>query len=353
MRIASKEFWTGKRVLITGHTGFKGSWLSHWLLRLGAEVTGIGLPPKTHPSLYTLLQLDEHIDSALIDIRNLQALSKFICAKDPEIVFHLAAQPLVLESYRQPQETFSVNVQGTVNVLECLRCLKSIRAAVLITTDKVYKNNNQVHPYRETDTLGGHDPYSASKAACELVIDSYRSSFFQINGPNMASVRAGNIIGGGDWSQDRLIPDAIRAWSNGRELEIRHPNSVRPWQHVLEPLNAYLVLAQHLWVSDALSGAFNFGPPPQSRATVMELLTLGKDFFPYHGTKVLPSDGKHVHEAGLLSLDSSKAAAMAGLRSKWSLTKSVQRTLSWYLQFSMGRSALSLCDQDIDEYLND
>ncbi len=237
------DFWYDKRVLITGHTGFKGGWLTLWLQSLGAEICGIGLPPDTTPSLFELADVSAGITHHIQDIRDAARIDKIVQDFDPEIVFHLAAQPLVRASYSDPPTSFDINVMGTVNVLEALRHCASVKSIVVITTDKVYENLETGQSFKESDPLGGHDPYSASKAATEIVVQCYRKSFFDGAGVALASARAGNVIGGGDWSADRLIPDAIRAWSTGKTLEIRSPASVRPWQHVLEPLHGYIVLA--------------------------------------------------------------------------------------------------------------
>ncbi|MFY8051770.1 MAG: CDP-glucose 4,6-dehydratase, partial [Armatimonadaceae bacterium] len=261
-------FWNGKRVVITGHTGFKGSWLTLWLSQLGAKVTGIALEPCTTPSIFNEANIAECCDHHVCDIRDAAKTASLIKAANPEIIFHLAAQPLVRLSYREPLETFASNVMGTANVLNALRECPDCRTAVMITTDKVYHNREWAWPYREDDTLGGHDPYSASKAACEIVINSFRQSFLNDAGVAVASVRAGNVIGGGDWSEDRLIPDAVRAWTSGQTLSIRRPDSVRPWQHVLEPLRGYIELAEKLHETPSLAGAYNFGPRTHMAATV-------------------------------------------------------------------------------------
>ncbi len=236
----STAFWHGKRVLVTGHTGFKGGWLVLWLRQLGATVCGTALPPATNPNLFELARVAEGIDSHFCDIRDSEHLAALVRACRPDIVLHLAAQPLVRASYRDPLGTFSSNIMGTAHVLDALRGLDSVRVALMVTTDKVYRNLEQPYPYREDDALGGHDPYSASKAASEIVIASYRDAFLREQGVAVASARAGNVIGGGDWSEDRLIPDAVRAWQADEILEIRRPQAIRPWQHVLEPLHGYL-----------------------------------------------------------------------------------------------------------------
>ena len=343
------NFWKGKRVLLTGHTGFKGAWMALWLCRLGAQVTGVSLPPETEPSLFDLAKIDAITDTHFCDIREATTVAGLIKKAQPEIVFHLAAQALVHASYRDPLMTFSTNVQGTANVLDALRHLDSVRSVVVITTDKVYKNLEQSYPYRETDALGGYDPYSASKAAAEIVIASYRDSYLNDQGIALASARAGNVIGGGDWSADRLIPDAIRAWNSNRPLQIRRPRAVRPWQHVLEPLSGYLQLAEQLWLKPELAGAYNFGPQTHEAATVGEVVRLAQAA--YGKGEVIWSDGTEgPHEAGWLALEIAKVRAVLGIKPNWSLTETVQRTIDWYRQQSEGADALTMCEADLAAY---
>jgi len=344
-----RNFWHGKRVLLTGHTGFKGAWLTLWLNRLGAEVTGISLPPNTSPSLFELAGVQASCHSHFCDIRDAQAIARLSAAVRPEIVFHLAAQPLVRASYQQPLETFSTNVIGSANVLDALRGSETPRVAVMITTDKVYRNNEWPWPYRENDTLGGHDPYSASKAAAEIVIESYRHAFLAKQGLAVASARAGNVIGGGDWSADRLIPDAVRAWQAGTTLEIRRPQAVRPWQHVLDPLAGYLVLAQKLWGDAGLAGAYNFGPPSQNAATVREVIELART--EHAEAKVrYDEEGKGPHEAQWLTLETAKTMHNLGFQPILSLADSVQLTMEWYRAQRNGEDSRQLCTQQIFAY---
>jgi len=340
------EFWKGKRVLLSGHTGFKGSWLALWLNRLGASVTGIALPPVTAPSLFTLAGITSLLESHEIDIRDSEALESCIVDSDPEIVFHLAAQPLVRASYRDPIGTLSTNIQGTANLLEALRRLQRLRVVVAITTDKVYQNLEHPFPYRETDALGGHDPYSASKAAAELVIASYRDSFLVNKNVAVASARAGNVIGGGDWSEDRLVPDAVRSWGSGRPLVVRRPDAIRPWQHVLEPLGGYLQLAERLWAQPALAGAYNIGPLTHEAASVRRVIELARAAYG-KGTVRYEDDTDSPHEAGWLALEVAKARAVLGVRPRWSLDQAVTRTLEWYRSYADGVSALTLCEADL------
>lgn len=343
-------FWDGKRVLVTGHTGFKGGWLAIWLSRMGARVTGIALPPDYSPSLCELARLDEIAASRICDIRNASGVTSIMREVDPQVVFHLAAQPLVRESYRHPLETLATNVQGTANVLDATRALQSLKVVVVVTTDKVYRNLEHDHPYREDDTLGGHDPYSASKAAAELVVSCWRDSFLTDRRTAVASARAGNVIGGGDWSADRLIPDAVRAWSSGNVLCIRRPTAVRPWQHVLEPLCGYLRLAERLWYDPAAAGAYNFGPPAHEVATVRDVITLARRA--YGKGEIDWGDGTAgPHEAGLLRLDITKAQRVLGFVPRWQLDTAVRRTLDWYRRQSAGEHARRLCDEEIASFL--
>ena len=343
------SFWHGKRVLLTGHTGFKGVWMALWLNRLGAQVTGVSLAPETTPNLFSLAGIQTITDSHFCDIRESTALATLIKKAQPEIVFHLAAQALVHASYRDPLMTFATNVQGTANVLDALRQIDSVRAVVAITTDKVYKNLEQPYPYRETDALGGHDPYSASKAAAEIVIASYRDSYLNYRGISVASARAGNVIGGGDWSADRLIPDAIRAWNAKQLLQIRRPQATRPWQHVLEPVAGYIKLAEQLWQEPTVAGAYNFGPQTHEAATVREVVQLAQGTY---GTgQVSWGDGTEgPHEAGWLALEIAKARTALGVQPRWPLVESVQRTIHWYRQQHEGADARALCEADIAAY---
>ena len=349
-KTTSPKFWYGKRVLLTGHSGFKGAWLSYWLDQMGAKVTGVSLPPSTNPNLFTLVKIDQVLDNHFLDIRDSKGLEKVILKSEPEIVLHLAAQALVRTSYDNPLETFSTNVMGTANVLNALRRAESVRAAVFVTTDKVYKNLEHTYPYRENDTLGGYDPYSASKAASEIVIDSYRDSFLSGSGVAIASARAGNVIGGGDWSENRLIPDAIRSWNQSLPIQIRRPDAVRPWQHVLEPLNSYLVLAESLYKDPELSGAYNFGPQTHEVATVRRVIEMAQQS--YGAGDVLWGDGLDgPHESGLLSLETAKARAVLGIIPRWNLEEAITRTMSWYKNYFSGSSAHALCDRDIMAFL--
>ena len=344
------EFWLGKRVLLTGHTGFKGSWLAFWLGQLGAQVTGVALPPLTQPNLFSLARLESLTTSHELDIRETVALASVVEQADPEILFHLAAQPLVRASYRDPVGTFSTNVQGTVNLLDALRPSKAIRVVVAVTTDKVYQNLEHPFPYRESDALGGHDPYSASKAAAELAIACYRDAFLRAKGVAVASARAGNVIGGGDWSEDRLIPDAVRAWSAGQSLDIRCPEAIRPWQHVLEPLASYLLLAERLWVDPQLAGAYNFGPLTHEAATVRDVIECARAAFPNAVVQYGGND-QGPHEAAWLALEVAKARTVLGIKPRWCLQQTVNRTMAWYGAQEAGADPRTLCAADIQAFI--
>lgn len=345
----SPSFWCGKRVLITGHTGFKGGWLAIWLQRLGADVTGIALPPNTTPSLFELAHVDQGMTSHICDIRDATALAALVSAAQPDVLFHLAAQPLVRASYRDPLSTFATNIMGTAHVLDALCGQADARVAVMVTTDKVYRNQEHHLPYREDDTLGGHDPYSASKAASEIVIASYRDAYLKEQGLAVASARAGNVIGGGDWSEDRLIPDAVRAWSSGQPLVIRNPQATRPWQHVLEPLACYLTLAQQLWQKPELAGAYNFGPYTHEAGTVETVVNLACAAYGA-GSVQQENVSANPHEAGWLALEVAKARVVLGIHPKWRLAESVQRTMAWYKAQHQGGDARSLCEAEITAY---
>ncbi|MGB4061692.1 MAG: CDP-glucose 4,6-dehydratase [Burkholderiaceae bacterium] len=343
-------FWQGKRVLVTGHTGFKGGWLVTWLKQMGAAVTGIALPADTKPSLFELAQVADGIDSHFCDIRKAEDVNRIVRGAQPEIVMHLAAQPLVRASYRDPVATFACNVMGTVHLLDALRNLDSVRVALMVTTDKVYRNAEQPFPYREDDVLGGHDPYSASKAASEFVIASYRDAFLKTQGVAIASARAGNVMGGGDWSEDRLIPDAVRAWQSGHPLNIRRPQSIRPWQHVLEPLHGYLALAQKLWRQPELAGPFNFGPNSHEAATVRDVIELARKAYG-RGDVQYDNCNSGPHETGCLTLEIAKSRAILGLKPRWDLSKTVNQTMAWYCAMqNQGFDAGEMCRTQIAAY---
>lgn len=334
------DVFRNKRVLLTGHTGFKGSWLALWLTELGAEVTGIALKPETEPNHWDLLKLD--IDDRRADIRDALALQKIFAEKKPEIVFHLAAQPLVRRSYRDPLETWSTNVMGTANVLEACRFTETVGAIVVVTTDKCYENQEWPWGYRENDRLGGHDPYSASKAGAELVATSYRKAFFSSeNSPLLATARAGNVIGGGDWSEDRLIPDLVRATTHNLSLEIRSPNATRPWQHVLESLSGYLLLGQKLMGGcKELAESWNFGPEAEGNRSVAEVL--GKLGMHWRDMHWHITDMPQPHEATLLYLDSAKARSKLNWQPVWGIDAALAKTAEWYSAWLTEKRVTSL-----------
>lgn len=320
--------FSGKKVLLTGHTGFKGSWLALWLQQLGAEVVGLSLPPNTKPSHWQLLDLN--MQEYVQDIRDYAVVQKIVDQVQPHIVFHLAAQPLVRRSYLDPLTTWATNLQGTAHVLEACRHAASVQAIVAVTTDKCYENQEWLWGYRENDRLGGHDPYSASKAGAELVAASYRQSYFNNeDSPLLATARAGNVIGGGDWSEDRLIPDMVRASANGESVEIRSPNATRPWQHVLESLSGYLLLGQGLLERQpGFAEAWNFGPDEsgnQTVSTVLSKLNQNWSDLRWHVTGT-----PQPHEAGLLQLDSTKARSLLQWLPVWGLEEGLKRTAVWY-----------------------
>lgn len=340
------SFWAGKRVLLTGHTGFKGSWLALWLARLGADVTGIALAPETTPNLFVAAKVAERIRHRIVDIRDAPALAYVVAEHEFEIVLHLAAQALVRRSYADPLTTFATNVSGTVNLLHAITNAPSVRAVVVVTSDKVYRNPEHGHAFTEDDPLGGHDPYSASKAAAELAASGMYLSFLEPRGVAFATARAGNVIGGGDWSTDRIIPDAIRAWSQGSPLGIRNPNAVRPWQHVLESLAGYLALAEALYEGKARHQAYNFGPGLVDCASVAEVIALAEQAFGGGAVTYAP-EAASPHEAGLLRLDNQRAADDLDVRPRWALSVAVERSLAWYRRYYQGADPTDLCHGDI------
>jgi CDP-glucose 4,6-dehydratase len=338
------EFWSTQRVLLTGHTGFKGSWLTLWLHRLGATVRGISLAePSSQPSMFTHLDLAAVCDHRACDIRDGEGLTPLIRDFAPTIVIHMAAQALVRKSYREPVATFATNAMGTANVLEACRGIASLRSVVIVTTDKCYENREWVYPYREVDPLGGHDPYSASKAAAEIVTGSYRRSYFHEGAAAIASARAGNVIGGGDWSEDRLIVDAARAFGAGKPMTVRNIAAVRPWQHVLEPLSGYLTLARALVERGRnLSPAFNFGPPTEQVLSVGTMVDAFTKAWGQGATWKHDPPAVAPHEAGLLMLDPSLAQHELGWLPRWRSQETIAATVEWYKAFYAGGSGEAL-----------
>jgi CDP-glucose 4,6-dehydratase len=341
--------WRGRRVLVTGHTGFKGSWLSLWLHALGAEVTGFALPPPGEPSLFAAARIGDLIEHHEGDVRDLTAVRAVVEASRPEAIFHLAAQPLVRLSYREPVETYATNVMGTVHLLEAARRAPDVKAIVCVTSDKCYQNREWIWPYRESDPMGGHDPYSSSKACAELVAAAYRSSFLA-QGPALATVRAGNVIGGGDWATDRLIPDLIRAFETGAAPLIRSPDAVRPWQHVLEALGGYLRIAERLLAGERqFADAWNFGPADddaQPVSWIVERMRAAWGDAPRPATDHAP----RVHEAGLLRLDCSKARTALGWRPALNLDQALDWIVAWHKAVGRGEDARGVTLAQIGAY---
>jgi CDP-glucose 4,6-dehydratase len=344
----SPGFWRGKRVLITGHTGFKGGWLAHWLARLGAAVTGFALAPDTEPSLFEQSRLGARIASTIGDVRDADAVRRVVAAARPDIVLHLAAQALVRRSYADPVGTFATNVLGTAHVLDSARDSDTVRAIVSVTSDKCYLERAGGAPYRETDPLGGGDPYSSSKACAEHVTAAYRHAFFA-GGAALASARAGNVIGGGDWASDRLVPDCVRAFAAGRAVAIRNPAAVRPWQHVLEPLAGYLVLAERLWTDPGFAEAWNFGPADADARPVADLVAgIARRWGSDAGWTA--QAGAHPHEAATLRLDSAKARQRLGWAPRLDLERALDWTVEWYRRCRSGEAAEALVDAQIAAY---
>lgn len=334
--IVDRGFWQGRRVLVTGHSGFKGAWLSLWLQALGARVTGFSAGPPTRPALYELARVGEGLDDLHGDVRDPEAISKALAVSGAEVVIHMAAQSLVLRSLAEPRATYETNVMGTVNVLEAVRRAGSVRAVVVVTSDKCYENREWDWGYRESEAMGGDDPYSSSKGAAELVAAAYRRSFFSdADGPRLASARAGNVIGGGDWGEDRLVPDLMRAALAGEAARVRNPNSIRPWQHVLNPLSGYLVLAQAIWESPDHAHGWNFGPAEDEARPVGWLIERLEALWPERIRWAL-DEGSHPHEARYLKLDSSLARSRLGWRPPVPLETALAETVDWYRQLQAG-----------------
>ena len=341
-----RDFWFGRRVLLVGNTGFKGAWLSLWLHRMGAEIGGLSLPPPTDPSLFALTGLADLIPTTFGDIRDLETVRTAVSEWRPEIVFHLAAQALVQQSYREPVETYAVNVMGTVHVLEAIRSVPSVRAVIVVTSDKCYENREWVWGYRETEAMGGRDPYSSSKGCAELVAAAYRGSFFAA----IATARAGNVIGGGDWAEDRLLPDCLRALSSGEPIQIRHPAAVRPWQHVLEPLCGYLLLAEHLHDDAAAFGdAWNFGPSDDDSWHVGRIASCVVKQWGGSASWCEVA-GVAPHESATLKVDASRARAKLGWVPRLRLQEALGWTVEWHRRLGAGTAALALTDEQLACY---
>ena len=346
----NQDFWAGKRVLVTGHTGFKGSWLSLWLHMMKAEVFGFALTPAIEPALFNEAKVGDRVTSIIGDVRNFDAVQNAVAVSKPDIIIHMAAQPLVRYSYLHPVETYSTNVMGTVHLLEATRQLGVTKVVINVTTDKCYENKEWLWGYREDDSIGGHDPYSSSKGCTELVTSAYRRSFYKEASIALASVRAGNVIGGGDWSTDRLIPDILRAFERNQSVLIRNPNSIRPWQHVLAPLSGYLMLAESLFENaKTFAGAWNFGPNDEDAKSVHWIVE--KMIKRWGGEAQWELDGKlHPHEANYLKLDNSKAKSLLGWRPLWGLDTALEQTIDWHKTWINGADVRAVCERQIKDY---
>jgi CDP-glucose 4,6-dehydratase len=350
---SNSSVWSGKRVFLTGHTGFKGSWMSLLLNRLGATVAGYALAPPTQPSLFEIARIGDITQSTIADIRNCATLTASLTSFMPDVVFHMAAQPLVRESYATPIETFDINVIGTAKVLEAVRHTPSVRAAVVVTSDKCYENRETGQNYREDDAMGGHDPYSASKGCAELTTAAYGRSFFQPGAghASIASVRAGNVIGGGDWAKDRLLAGIARRLTAGQGVIIRRPDAVRPWQHVLEPLHGYLRVAEHMLENGPLPWeGWNFGPDKGSEQTVETVARMACSLWGNPGALKVQPEANGLHEATLLQLDSTKAKTRLGWHPRWDFRTTIQNTIEWYRNFADGKAMRDFTLAQIDAY---
>ena len=347
------DFWRSKRVLLTGHTGFKGSWMSLWLQSMGATLRGVSLMPPTEPALFNVARVAEGMEHHLTDIRDFEAIRSAVVDFKPEIIIHMAAQPLVRRSYELPIETYATNVMGTVHLLEAARLSGSVKAVVNITTDKCYENREWVWGYREDDPMGGHDPYSSSKGCAELVSSAYRNSYLQQAGIAMATARAGNVIGGGDWAADRLLPDIFRALEGKEPVLIRNPHSVRPWQHVLEPLSGYLLLAERLYTEgQAEAEGWNFGPRDEDARPVQWIVErLCEEWG--NGASWTLQPGDHPHEASYLKLDISKARSRLGWTPRWSLETAIKHITAWHRAWQDNQDMRAICLEQISRYRAD
>ena len=350
-RSVDANFWKNKKVLVTGHTGFKGSWLSLWLQSMDANVRGVSLAPTSEPNLFNIANVQNGLEHYIADIRDLNAMRFHVSDFNPDIIIHMAAQPLVRRSYKEPVETFETNVMGTVNVLEAARSGTNIRAIVNVTTDKCYENREWPWGYRENEAMGGHDPYSSSKGCVELISSAYKNSFFVEAGIAIGTARAGNVIGGGDWSEDRLLPDILRALQSEEPVAIRNPNAIRPWQHVLEPLSGYLMLAENLFgvSGQRFAEGWNFGPLDEDAKPVGWIVKEMCDLWPGNNTWV-SQDGGHPHEANFLKLDISKAKEQLNWRPAWDLAKGLSKTIDWHQAWINGKDMHDFSLQQISAY---
>lgn len=346
----SPSFWNGKRVLLTGHTGFKGSWLSLWLQSMGAQLQGLALDPPTNPSLYAKANVAQGMSSSIGDIRDFEFVLNVVKTFKPEVVIHMAAQPLVRYSYKNPIETYATNVMGTVHLLEAVRQVGSVRSMVNVTTDKCYENKEWIWGYREDEPMGGFDPYSSSKGCAELVTSAYRRSYFDDSDIALASARAGNVIGGGDWAEDRLVPDILRAVENQQSVAIRNPHATRPWQHVLEPLSGYLILAEKLWHEPkAYSQAWNFGPHDEDAKPVGWIVNALVGLWG-NGASWSIDGSRHSHEANYLKLDISKARNQLNWSPRWSLKVALTKIVDWHRAYQASSNMRDVCIHQIDQY---
>ncbi|MDD3302630.1 MAG: CDP-glucose 4,6-dehydratase [Candidatus Gracilibacteria bacterium] len=346
------EFYKGKKILITGSTGFKGSWLAFWLNNLGANVIGYSLEPNTKPSLFSILKLENKINQIYGDINNLKEFNGVVKKYNPEIIFHLAAQPIVRESYKDPIYTFQTNAIGTANIMECIRLNECIKGAVIITTDKVYDNKEWIHPYRENDRLGGFDPYSSSKAMAEIVVDSYKKSFLDKLGKRICTVRAGNVVGGGDWSTDRLVPDIVKTIMKDEKLTLRNPNATRPWQYVLEALYGYLIMGEKIFENEKYCTSYNFGPELSDTMKVEDLVKISIEILGKGKYDIDESLNNGMHEAGLLLLDNTKAKIMLNWKPKYKIKETLTRTLNWYKTYYNNGDIEKLSLEEINNFNN-
>lgn len=353
--LIDRNFWQDKRVFVTGHTGFKGSWLCLWLHYLGAKVAGYSLPPPTTPNLFDLCGINKLVTSIIADVRDIKSLSEAIHASCPEIVIHMAAQPLVRASYKDPVDTYSINVMGTVNLFEAVRNCNGIKAVINVTTDKCYENKEWYWGYRENEPMGGYDPYSNSKACSELVTSAYRSSFFNpknyaAHGVGIASARSGNVLGGGDWAMDRLVPDCVRAFLADEKIKIRNPGAVRPWQHVLEPLSGYLLLAQKLYEDGpGYAEAWNFGPDDADAKPVVWIIKKMCEKWDRNASYDTDK-GEQPHEAHYLKLDCSKAKAELAWHPRWNLEIAIDKVIEWTRAYKERKDVRKICLKQIEEY---